>query len=236
MNTPEYYLFIDTETSGMPKRWSVSTQKVDQWPYILQIAWVIYAKTGEKVLFRNFYINAGNIAIDEQSLQLHGITAQFIQEKGMKRRKVMQLLAKDLGRYQPLIVGHFLEFDRRMLEVGFTRAKVKQNFAHLPKFCTMVFSQNLRQASFTPKYMRLDELYFYLFNTALKNHHDAFHDALATKEIFFELLRRGVVTSKTIDQQQRNFKPAIRKRKIFLVMALVAAFMLLLYYLLLTWK
>ncbi len=206
MALPEYILFIDTETSGMPHRWSVSTSKTHKWPYILQIAWLIYTREGGKIQFRNFYINTGRIEIEEEALNLHGITHEILEDQGIKRKKVMKLLSKDLEKYQPLIVGHFLEFDKRMIEVGFTRAKVKQNFAHLPKFCTMVFSKKLRTASFTPKFMRLNELHQHLFGIGLSVQHNALSDALATKECFFALRKRGLLSENEIEQQQAYFK------------------------------
>jgi DNA polymerase III subunit epsilon len=235
MALPDYILFIDTETSGMPRKWTVSTSKTHKWPYILQIAWLIYTWKGEKIQSRNFYINTGKIEIEKEAQNLHGITHELLEARGIKRKKVMRLLSKDIEKYQPLIVGHFLEFDKRMMEVGFTRAKVKQNFALLPKFCTMVFSKKLRTASFTPKFMRLNELHQFLFGSELSVQHNAFSDALATKDCFFELRDRGMLNENEIEHQQQYFKQysLIQQRTIQVIF--VFLFLILLTLLLLYW-
>lgn len=212
MEVPAYILFIDTETSGMPRHWSNPTQKTEKWPYILQIAWIVCTWEGQQVTVRNFYIETGPIDIDLTSQKLHGITPEFLEEHGKKRKTVMKLLAKDLERYQPLIVGHFLEFDKRMMEVGFTRAKVAQNFKHLPKFCTMIFSKSLRTGSFTPTYMRLDELHRFLFGVPPENYHNALNDALSTKACFLALKDRGLINPDLIEDQQSQFRSGTGKK------------------------
>lgn len=45
-------LFVDTETSGRPLDQSVSFKNVDNWPNILQIAWMVYKKDGTFVSSR----------------------------------------------------------------------------------------------------------------------------------------------------------------------------------------
>jgi DNA polymerase III epsilon subunit-like protein len=38
------YLFFDTETSGLPKNPQLSHTEVDNWPRLVQIAWVLFSK------------------------------------------------------------------------------------------------------------------------------------------------------------------------------------------------
>ncbi len=34
------YLLFDTETTGLPKKWNAQASDVDNWPRLVQIAWL----------------------------------------------------------------------------------------------------------------------------------------------------------------------------------------------------
>lgn len=199
----EYVLFIDTETSDMPRRWNTPTAKVDEWPYILQIAWIICKRSGDLVCSRDFFIKHENIEIDPVAEKLHGITLQTLEGKGVDRKLVLNNLASDIEIYKPLIVGHFLEFDKKMMEVGYTREHITQNFEHLPKFCTMLYTRKSRDIFGGHSYLRLNQLYESLFHKSMEKIHDAMIDADATKACFFELVKRGEINDSVITQQIR---------------------------------
>jgi len=203
----DYILFIDIETSDIPKRWNAPTAKVDKWPFILQIAWIVCEKSGKVISTHDYYIRHKDIPMGEMASLLHGITLELLKQKGEERRIVLNKLASDIELYKPLIVGHFIEFDKRMLEVGFSREELKRNFDHLPKFCTMLVTRRSKDIFGGNSYMRLDEFYQSLFSKPMENQHNALYDAGATKDCFFELVRRGEITDQTIQKQKRNQSP-----------------------------
>ncbi len=211
----EYILFIDTETSDKPRAWKSPTYQTDKWPYLLQVSWTLCRKDGECLFTRDFYINPGEINIHEDSLQIHGITLDFLKENGIPRKKVLQHLTNDLQKYNPLVVGHFIQFDVKMLEVGFNRTQIAHNLSNLPKFCTMINTRNKLAGADAPM-MRLGPLYESLFRKELLNQHNAKVDALATKDCFFELVKRGKINDRVIDRQQRYFKPRVKLRSVLL--------------------
>lgn len=200
----DYILFIDTETSDMPKRWNAPTSKIEEWPHILQIAWVICKKDGELIHSKDFYVHQKNIDIAEGAWRLHGINLNTLNEKGVDQKVVLNSLAADIELYQPLIVGHFLEFDRKMLEVGFARETIARNFDKLPKFCTMLFTRKPKDIFGGYSFMRLDELYFSLFSDRYEMQHHALADAQATKACFFELQKQGRINERVISKQIRS--------------------------------
>ncbi|MDW7692825.1 3'-5' exonuclease [Flammeovirgaceae bacterium SG7u.111] len=204
----DYILFIDTETSGAPRKIGTPTSQTEKWPYILQVAWAIYTKQGNHVATQNFYIkHEHEIPIDKESFKLHGITHQMLEEKGVARKYAFQKLSSDLEKYRPLLVGHYLLFDEKMLEVGFNRAGLSKNFLGLPKFCTMRSTRFEDKFRANSTFLRLNELYYSLFRKDFDGQHDALSDALATKECFFELIRKGKVTDVCIEDQQEYFEP-----------------------------
>ncbi|MCW3786332.1 3'-5' exonuclease [Plebeiibacterium sediminum] len=201
----DYILFLDTETSDKPKYWNAPTDEVDHWPYILQIAWTICKKSGETVLTHDYYINPGDIKMSEESMRVHGITLDFLKKNGIKREEVLQQLSDDLEKFNPLVVGHFLKFDIKMIEVGFNRAGIKQSFLHRPRFCTMFVTRSIFLGA-NSRLLRLNELYKSLFGAEFKNQHNALYDALAAKDCFFELLKKGQIKEKEFIKQAKYFK------------------------------
>nr|WP_255651045.1 3'-5' exonuclease [Cesiribacter sp. SM1] len=229
-------MFVDTETSGLPKDWKKPYSEVGNWPYIVQLAWVVYTKAGEEVKSENHYIKPLDFSISEISREIHGIGDEFLMEHGKARKEVMQLLHKDLQHYQPLVVGHFMQLDYHMMGLGFYRAGLSNPLYSLPAFCTMQLTNNFyRETGY--KYMRLDQLYYRLFGIQLKQQHNALVDATATARCFFELWRKGEITESVVAEQKQSY--ALKERKptegagrrfaILLVLASVAT--LLIYFL-----
>ena len=202
----DFILVIDTETSGIPKDFKEPTSNTTKWPYILQIAWSVFKKNGELVVSRDYYIDAGNVDINKNSLAIHGITNEVTRERGIPRAKVLKLLSDDLIEYEPLIVGHFIEFDKKMVEVGFSRVGFQNSFKALPRFCTMQYSSKIAP-HFGRNTLRLDELYRYLFDEEIENYHNAKFDVDATSKIFFELLKRGDIDDKEVLLQSQTREP-----------------------------
>ncbi|WP_168193963.1 3'-5' exonuclease [Pontibacter sp. SGAir0037] len=199
----EHILFVDTETSGIPKDWHAPYATKDNWPFIVQIAWVIYTRDGQLIKTGNYYIKANDYTISDTSKSIHGITEDYLQAHGEERKTVMQWLHNDLLTYQPLVVSHFAQLDFHMLGLGFYRSGLSNPVTELPTFCTMTLTQNfiLRPHQ---RLLRLGELYQRLFNMPLDNQHDALADAEATAKCFFKLLERGDISERIIDRQQKK--------------------------------
>lgn len=206
----DYILFVDTETSGLPKNWNSS--RLDQWPYIIQVAWSIYTKAGELIKSENHYIRDENIIIDPQSKKIHGITEEVLAEKGEKRVKVLKKIYKDIRHFDPLVVGHWISFDVKMLSVGFRRAGMKNILEEVPLYCTMLSNSHYVRFS-NNNYPKLDELYHKLFNKTMEGQHNALSDVNATAACFFELVKRNEITDERIANQQPEFAAKTKKMK-----------------------
>lgn len=206
----DYLLFIDTETTGIPKDWAIPYGHDADWPHAVQVAWAVCTKSGELVKTENRYLRNDGFIISETAGRIHGITNDFLEQHGEDRKDVFACLAADLHKYQPLVVGHFMQLDYHMVGVGFFRSGLDNPLLDLPTFCTMNASATYL---FYPhqNYLRLGELYKRLFGQPLQNQHNALHDASATAKCFFELLRRGDINEGTIAGQQKP--PGQKKEK-----------------------
>ena len=201
----DYLLFIDTETSGLPKNWNAPYAAKKSWPFAVQISWIIYSKEGQLIKTEDHYIRNSDFEIQSSSQKIHGISRNFLVTNGENRKDVMAKLANDLIQYEPMVLGHFMKLDYHITGVEFFRTGLQNPIEHLPLFCTMLATTHLVENPHR-KYMRLGDLYQYLFEHSMEEHHDALEDAQATADCFFELQKRGMIREEKILAQQKLIK------------------------------
>lgn len=198
-------MFIDTETSGLPKNWSAPYSAKNNWPYAVQVSWIIYTKEGVEVKVEDHYIKNSDFQISSSSQNVHRISRNFLVANGENRKDVMQLLASDIMHYKPMVLGHFMKFDYHMAGVEFYRSGLENYMEQQPLYCTMLATTFMVNNPHR-KYLRLTDLYTTLFATPIEDQHNALEDARATAACFFELVKKGVVTDKAIEAQQSLIK------------------------------
>ncbi len=212
---PDYLLFVDTETSGLPADWRRPYAEPGAWPHVAQLAWLIYTKAGELIKTENHYIRPSDYDLTPASTQIHGLTRAFLLERGQARLAVMQRLHDDLLLYKPLVIGHFIELDYHMVGVSFLRAGLDNALLGLPTFCTMRLTERFWQPM-RQQYLRLTDLYQRQFGHPQPHAHDALADAQATAACFFELRRTGEIDAATLTGQPMLYPPGQpRPRKTF---------------------
>jgi DNA polymerase-3 subunit epsilon len=199
----DYLLFIDTETSGLPKNWRKPYSAEGNWPFCIQVAWIIYTKDRQVLKQENHFIKENDFKISKSATKIHGITHQFLEANGQSRNEVLEILSRDVIKFQPLVIGHFMEFDFKMLGVDFYRAEIENPIKKEMTFCTMLATTHMVKNPVV-KFFKLGELYQVLFNTTLYNQHNALADAKATADCFFELVKRGEADDNTIAIQQKE--------------------------------
>ena len=199
-----HLLFIDTETSGIPSYWNRPYSDDKNWPHVIQVAWIICEIDGTEIKSASKYIYENDIKIAPSSYRVHGISTDFLRQEGDKRKEVLRKLSHDIHKYQPLIVGHFIELDVQILSADYYRSGLKNPFIDRSFFCTMLSS---KKYAWNPsiKYLRLPQLHEQLFQQPLTDIHEAEQDARATAKCFFELLDRQEITAQDLEQQQQVF-------------------------------
>lgn len=192
----EFLLFIDTEATGLPKKWYLPYNVPGNWPNAVQVSWVIYSREGEKIKEQNYYISNNDFEISETAFRIHGLNKNFLQQNGIPRKHLLAMLSADLHQYQPMIVGHFTELDYHNIGADYFREAIGNPMENLPTFCIMIASKHLQQNP-RCKYLRLGDLYELLFKKPLLHQHNAMADASATADCFFELVKRNEIKSLT---------------------------------------
>ena len=50
------YLFFDTETTGLPRNWKAPVTDLNNWPRMIQIAWILCDNKGNRIESNDFII------------------------------------------------------------------------------------------------------------------------------------------------------------------------------------
>lgn len=203
-----YLLFIDTETTGVPKRWDLPYADTVNWPSAVQVSWILCSGDGTEIRRADRYIFEQDLVISDESFRIHGITEEFLRSRGRSRREVLADLAGDLITYNPLIVGHFLEFDLHILSADFLRAGLANPFGNRRFYCTMLKSREYTSGT-SKTCMRLPELYWYLLNETAEPSHNAVVDAGMTARCFFEIRRQNRITENDLKEKHRMIAAAL---------------------------
>lgn len=189
------YLFFDTETTGLPKKWNASLRNLDNWPRLVQIAWLIYDLNGRKVKGKNYIIKPEGFEIPAEASKIHGITTELALKKGKTLKAVLGQFSRDMIAAD-YIVAHNISFDDRIVEAEFLRAGIQKSLFAPKKLCTKDLSTKFCaiEGPGGYKWPSLSELHVKLFGCDFEDAHDAMVDTRACAKCFFELKKLGVLS------------------------------------------
>ena len=195
MNNFQKYLFFDTETTGIPKDYKAPCTNTDNWPRLIQLGWLLTDAAGRILSEGNHIVRPDGFEIPKAASDVHGITTEFALENGKPLLDVIFAFGADLNQAD-CVVGHNLDYDLHIVGAEYVRLGYDSRimFAR-PTLCTMQATIQFCNipGRFGPKWPKLMELYTKLFGQEFDGAHDAMADIVATKDCFFELIRRGVV-------------------------------------------
>jgi DNA polymerase III epsilon subunit-like protein len=119
-------IVFDTETTGLPK--SKNVNDTDKWPHIVQFSYVIYNTDTQKIekVVDEIIKLPENIIMEQVVINIHGITNEISQNKGINIKKVIADFMLDLQNVE-LLVGHNLSFDINVLTVEILRIINEKN-------------------------------------------------------------------------------------------------------------
>ena len=195
MNNFQKYLFFDTETTGIPNDYKAPCTNTDNWPRLIQLGWLLTDAEGRILSEGNHIVRPDGFEIPKAASDVHGITTEFALENGKPLLDVIFAFGADLNQAD-CMVGHNLDYDLHIVGAEYVRLGYDSRimFAR-PTLCTMQATIQFCNipGRFGPKWPKLMELYTTLFGQEFDGAHDAMADIVATKDCFFELIRRGVV-------------------------------------------
>lgn len=188
------YLFFDTETTGLPQNYNAPIEDLNNWPRLVQLAWLTYNEKGKKSSQGNFIIKPEGFAIPEQSSRIHGITTEKALEEGVDLKNTLLDFAEQIRENQ-IIIAHNMSFDEKIIGAEFLRKKILHNLFESIRVCTKEESTDYCQlpGNYGYKWPRLDELHIKLFGENFEGAHDALADVEVCAKCFFELCKRRVI-------------------------------------------
>lgn len=189
-----FYLFFDTETTGLPKNWKAPVTDLDNWPRLIQIAWVLYDKEGNMLEEKSHIVKPEGFEIPKVASDIHGITTEKALAEGRPLIDVLKEFNQVAGRAQNL-VAHNMSYDIMIVHAELLRNKLPCDIEKKVKTCTKESSTNFCKIDgpYGFKWPKLNELYMKLFNEELKDAHDALVDVKATAKCFWEMKKRGIM-------------------------------------------
>ena len=188
------YLFFDTETTGIPIDYKAPSSDTDNWPRLVQLAWILEDEKGNMVNTNNLIISPDGFTIPNDASKVHGITTEIAMKEGIPLDKAINQFIEDFNsaRY---IVGHNVDFDKKIVGAEMIRLGMKDIMDSKKSYCTMQSSIDFCKipGKYGYKYPKLQELYKILFGCEFDNAHDAMSDIEATKKCFWELRKRKLI-------------------------------------------
>lgn len=189
------YLFFDTETTGLPKNYNAPASDTDNWPRLVQLAWLVTDEKGEVISKHNHIVKPEGFIIPLAASAVHGIEHSRALEVGEDLLDVLKSFAESMAEHQPTVVGHNVSFDINVLAAEFIRQGMKPALLEAESYCTMKETIDFCNLP-NKKYPKLIELHRKLFKTDFDGAHDALVDVLACAKCFFEyknLSRQGTM-------------------------------------------
>jgi DNA polymerase-3 subunit epsilon len=182
------YLFFDTETTGLPRNWKAPVDDFENWPRLVQIAWLVYDE--QKVLQEkhSYIITPENFTIPEEAANVHGISTDKAWEEGVDLYAILEKFVESSKKCD-FLVAHNIAFDEKIICCELLRKQIFNNIDQMTKKCTMLASVNLCKlpGHYGYKWPKLIELYKILFGIEFDNAHDALADIEACADCFWKL-------------------------------------------------
>jgi DNA polymerase III epsilon subunit-like protein len=190
-------LFFDTETTGLPQFYNAPITQVNNWPRLVQLAFIEYYEDGTLAANHNYIIKPEGFSIPRDATLIHRITNEQAQTEGRDLTQVLDIFVNAITE-SSILIAHNFDFDRNIVGAEF----VRKEFDTKPiltkrSFCTMKNKDIVNFCRISGKngykWPKLEELHYKLFNQKFSDAHDASIDISATAKCFWELLGRGII-------------------------------------------
>jgi len=187
-------LFFDTETTGLPRNWKAPVSDLNNWPRLVQLAFLYYDGNGNKISGGDFIIKPEGFTIPTDASRIHGISTERAIREGQSIKTVLQNFQSLIGQASYL-VAHNMSFDEKIVGAEFLRNGMQNSIQSKNKICTMERTTNFCAINgpYGYKWPKLPELHYKLFRTGFEETHNAAVDITATAKCFWELKRLGKI-------------------------------------------
>jgi DNA polymerase III epsilon subunit-like protein len=179
------YLFFDTETTGLPKNWKAPVTDLKNWPRLVQLAYLVYDKSGNMISGGDYIIKPDGFTIPADVSKIHGISHERALSEGHPIATVLQHF-NSLIEQADCLVAHNVAFDEKIVGAEFLRNGMPNSLLTKSKICTMQSTTAFcgLQGPYGYKWPKLSELHYKLFRTNFEEAHNAAVDIQITAKCF----------------------------------------------------
>ncbi|MBE0675747.1 MAG: 3'-5' exonuclease, partial [Bacteroidales bacterium] len=186
---------VDTETTGLPKNWKAPVNDLNNWPRLVQIAWLSYDINGSLISDKDYIIAPDDYTIPISAVRVHGITTEKAQKEGGILKSILSEFETFITQSE-FLVAHNMSFDEKVLGAEFLRNNMGNPLSSMKRICTMERTTSFCAipSSFGDyKWPSLSELHNKLFGYKIQELHNATSDIRITAKCFWELRRLGII-------------------------------------------
>ena len=185
-------LFIDTETTGLPKDYNAYPTSAENWPRIVSFAYILTDLSCQIIDEGSFIVKPSQFLIPSEATKVHGISTSDALSSGIELKDALSKI-KNLCNISDIIVGHNVLFDINVIDAEFYRSSSECPLSTKPYICTM--KSSAKQCNLpNGKFPKLMELYNILFGKDFQGAHDAMSDTKATFDCFWLLVRTKIIS------------------------------------------
>ncbi len=189
------YLFFDTETTGLPRNWKAPITDLNNWPRLVQLAFLYYDENGNKISGGDYIIKPEGFTIPTDVSRIHGITT----DRAIRDGKPLTTALQDFHSLiieAEVLVAHNMNFDEKIVGAEFLRLGMKNPIPSKRKICTMQSTTTFcaLKGPYGFKWPKLSELHYKLFRAGFDEAHNAAIDISMTAKCFWELKRIGKIS------------------------------------------
>ena len=130
------FLFFDTETNGLPKNWKAPVTDLNNWPRLVQLAWILYDSGGNEIDREDQIIKPVGFTIPPEASAIHGISTERALKEGIDLHICLGQFNTQLERALNL-VAHNISFDEKIMGVEFLRIGTANPVSSKNLICTM---------------------------------------------------------------------------------------------------
>ncbi len=188
------YLFFDTETTGLPKNWNAPVTYLNNWPRLVQLAYLLYDNSGNRIREGNFIIKPEGFVIPAESSDIHGVTTKKANSEGTNLLEVLHEFWQNLNQSE-ILIAHNISFDEKIIGAEFLRKELPDITQTKQKICTMIGTTDfcaIDNGYGHYKWPKLSELHLKLFNEEFEDAHNASTDIAITAKCFWRLKELGL--------------------------------------------
>ena len=205
-------VIFDTETTGTVEKGLNWWEHFDQFPYIVQLAWIKGDKEESHIIMPDGY------TIPDEVIAIHGITNEIAKAKGEPLSLVIDKFISDcIG--AEFICGHNIHFDTSIVKANILRTLGQEYYdtfnvedalykgKRIDTMRSTIKWVDARTSNGRVKFPNLEELFSRCFPGQTFPAHNALEDCKAVKACLPTLISEGLVELKLKEYKEQQTKP-----------------------------